>query len=264
MADATPNPHRDEPIPAPDEGLRPEADPSVVRPDQDEELGPVPGLLATAAAEAVEEVTDSPEAEEQMEDAGVEEEGIESGQILGITIAIIASVFLLSFTVYWAFYLPKLGGTVNESESVVELSAEGRTLMADAEALIGDYSLTADSVYTLPIGVAMEDVAREYAGNAAVAALDGDSLGASGTRSALPAAVTRAGFNVAPIALNPQRAVRAASDRGAFTAPVPETATDAPNPFRDAQPVTDEEVGVDDFDDPGNELGPEADLDTDE
>ena len=243
--DVTPNPHRDEPVPAPEEGLRPEADPSVVRPEQDEDLGPVPGLLATASASAVDEVVDSPEAEEQLEDAGVEDEGIASGQILGITIAIIAAVFLMSAVTFWGFYEPELGDTQLEAEGAVELSTEGRTLNAEAQALIGDYGLTADSTFTLPIGVAMEEVVEQYAGAASGAALGGDSLGAPAVRSARPVAVTRQGFNVAPIELAPVRAVRAASSRGAFTAPVPETATDAPT-LRAPGATTDEEVGVDD------------------
>ncbi|OZC03236.1 hypothetical protein [Rubricoccus marinus] len=239
MADTTPDPHRDEPLPESQEGMRPEAVASGVRPEQDEPGGPLPGLLSTASAEVAEEVTDSPEAEEQLDAAGVEEEGIESGQIMGITLAILVTVALLAGSVFWFFYAPKLDATEDTAEGQVELAPEGQLLNAQAQAQLGDYGMKADSTYTLPIGVAMEDVARSYASGTAEAALSGEAVA-----GATPLAATRAGFNVAPIELAPRRAVRAASSRGAMTAPVPETATDAPSGVS-AQPTTDEEVGVD-------------------
>ncbi len=239
MADTIPDPHRDEPLPAPQEGMRPEAIASGARPAQDEPGGPLPGLLNTAAAEVTEEVTDSPEAEAQLADAGVEDEGIESGQIMGITLAILVTVGLLSFTVFWAFYLPELGSTEDNAESQVDLAPEGRLLNAEAAALLSGYGMKADSSYRLPIGVAMNDVAASYAGSSAGAALAGRALADS-----MPLAATRQGFNVAPVEVAPRRAVRAASSRGAMTAPVPETGTDSPE-AGSVEPRTDEEIGVD-------------------
>lgn len=240
MADRTPNPHRDEPTPQPEEGLRPEADPSIVRPEQEEPNGPLAGLMSTAGAEVVAELTDSPEAEEQLEAAGVEDEGIESGQIMGITLAILVSVGLMAIVVYWGFYQDTLTDTEIAAESVVDELPEGRNLRAQAAAVMGDYSLSPDSTYRLPIDVAMGIVAATYSGAPADSALAGEAV----TDDA-PMAMTRAGFNVAPIALAPARAVRAPSTRGAFTAPTPETATDEVEVIDDVDLGTGEEVGAD-------------------
>ena len=243
MADPTPDPHRDEPTPAPQEGTRPEADPTVIRPEQDESLGPIPGLLRTAAAEGVDEATPGEQlpAEEQKEAAGVEEEGIESGQIVGITIAVIAAVILLGFTVFWAFYLPKLGQTQDAAGSAVRLVPEERQEIVRAQAALRDYGMTADSTFTLPIGLAMTEIAEQYAANTAAAALEGEAV----TEQGMPLAVTRQGFNVIPVELAPARAVRPPSSRGAFTAPLPETGTAPPEAGIGIVPETGEEVGID-------------------
>ena len=242
MADTPiPNPHRDEPVPAPQEGTRPGTDP-VVRPEQDEELGPIPGLLSTVGAEVQEEagLADA-EDYDQLDDAGVgvEAEGIEGGQIMGITAAILVSVALIAFVVFWAFYLPELGEAEDVAANEVQLAPEGRTIYADGMARLDNYGLNADSTYTLPITMAMERVVEQREGSAADNALAGDS-GAE-----VPMAVTPQGFNVAPVAIAPARATRSATSRGALVAPVPEVSTASPDVSLDAAPQTDEEVGRD-------------------
>lgn len=242
MADHTPNAHADEPTPQPEEGLRPEADESVVRPEQEEPNGPVPGLLATASAEAQDELgLADAEDEAQLEAVGVEEEGIEGGQIAGITIAILASVFLIGFVVFWGFYLPELGETEDTMSGEVELGPDQRTILAEGMAALQNYSLTADSTYTMPIDVAMSEVIQAYGGSAADSALAGVAV-----VDGMPRAMTREGWNVQPVQLAPARAVRAASSRGALTAPVPETGDETPVPLDVAtEPGTGEEVGTD-------------------
>lgn len=245
MSDVTPDPHRNEPTPAPEEGVRPEAGASVVRPEQEEPNGPVPGLLATAEAEASAEVgIADAEDEEQLAEAGVEEEGIESAQIAGIVAAIMVSVGLLVFVLVWAFYIPTRDASEVAADSQIELGLEQQTILANGLSALENYSMTADSSYTLPISVAKASVVEAYGGSAADSALAGQPAGD------VPAAMTRAGFNIAPVQLNAPRAIRAASQRGAFTAPVPETADGSPvPPSVAAEPITDEEVGADNLSD---------------
>lgn len=169
-----PDPHRGEPVPPPQEGLRPEADPDVVRPDEDEPNGPVPGLLGTAAAEAKEEATPGgdPEAEALLAQMGVEEEGIESGQILGLVAAVIAAIIALIVVLIFLFYEPFLGQTRAQAENV-EMYPELATVRTEGLGKLGQYGRT-DSTYAVPIERAMGLVAAEYQGpgdpNEAVAA----------------------------------------------------------------------------------------------
>ena len=241
-----PNPHRDEPVPAPQEGTRPGTDPAV-RPEQDEELGPLPGLLSTASAEVQEEagLADA-EDHDQLDDAGVEEEGIESGQIMGITAAILVCVAILAFVVFWAFYLPELGEAENEAQDEVELTPEGRSINAEGQARLENYGLTADSTFTLPINLAMEREVAKYAGRSASAALAGEEV-----RDEMPMVTTRQGFNTAAVQVHlaPARAVRAASSRGPLTAPTPTTGTLDPD-ITELDVRTGEQVGVDEFAEP--------------
>ena len=174
----TPDPHAGEPAPEPQEGLRPEADAALVRPEEDEPLGPLTGLVAASAAEAEAELTDDPDAEALLASMGVEDEGIESGQIIGITAAILASVFALVVVLYFLFYVPFRDQTAGLAESDVRYE-ELEVVRTEGLTKISQYALSADSAYTLPIGSAMAAVAAEYGGG--------------GT----PMPRTRAGFNTA-------------------------------------------------------------------
>ena len=177
MADATrpdhdpavENPHAGEPLPPPQEGTRPGVDP-VVRPEQDEPLGPAAGLLKTVGAEVDEEASDivgkeDPEAEALLASMGVEEEGIEGGQLLGLVAATLASVAALAVILIYLFYVPFKTQVDNRASSAVT-NYEQRDLRAEATARLANYSRDGDT-YGLPIGRAMGIVAAEYAAEGA-------------------------------------------------------------------------------------------------
>lgn len=155
---AVPDPHRDEPDPAPDAHTRPGPDSDAVRPDQQEELGPIEGLMHTSAVQATAEATGSTDAKAEADRLGVEGEGVESAQIFGL---MVATIVTLAAAVIGVFVL-------------VGYFADGQTVERDAVTLypelrevqrVGDemqnYSRT-DSLYRLPIGAAMSQVGGEY------------------------------------------------------------------------------------------------------
>ena len=245
-----PNPHAGEiPPAAADEGLRPEAVGTPARPTGDEPLGPYGELIPAAAVEAAAEATpgDDPEAESLLEQMGVEEEGIESGQILGLIAAVLISVVGLIVVLIYLFVIPtrvEAGEDAEDVDDYVEL----RQVRVAGLAKLENYE-RADSTYAVPIGRAMGLVAADYGATRAGAA---------------NVPTTRQDWNLLPISTTPPRAVRASASRGALTAPVPETGVEtAPlnptggvAPVQEASPAplgesfeTGEEVGVDE----GNE-----------
>lgn len=253
-----PDPHRGEPAPPPQEGMRPEADPSLVRPAEDEAGGPMGGLLKGAGAGAKEEASPGgdPDAEALLAQMGVEEEGIVHGQILGIVIAILASIAALVIVLYFLFYAPLRQQTFETAEDV-ESPAELVQVRTEALDQLNQYTLIDETSYTVPIGRAMGLVAATYGSGNPAAAAD------------IPSTYQR--FNTAPLELNAPRAVQVLVDRGAFTAPVPETGLEtdpldpsgAPRgpeggeaePAPEREGTTGEEVGVDepfDSDDPND------------
>lgn len=155
---AVPDTHRTEPEPAADPHTRDEPEADMTRPDQQEELGPVGGLMHAAAVEATAEVTGDPEAEAEAERLGIETEGVEAAQIFTImlttTVVLAAAIVGVYFMI--AFVADK--ETVERDAVVLypELSEVER-----AYAEMQNYSRT-DSLYRLPIGVAMERVAESY------------------------------------------------------------------------------------------------------
>ena len=155
---AVPDPHRHEPPPRPDSHTRAEPGASVVRPDQQEELGPLEGLMHAAAVEATAEATGDPEAKAEAVRLGVEDEGVEAAQIFGI---LLATAVTLALAVVGVFVLV---GTYADAERVernaVTLYPELREVQRVA-AEMENYSRT-DSLYRLPIGAAMNQVAEAY------------------------------------------------------------------------------------------------------
>ena len=229
MKPVTPDPHAGEPAPEPQEGMRPEAVDAGVRPEEDEPLGPVAGLVTAAAAEAEAELTDDPDAEALLASMGVEDEGIESGQIIGITAAILASVFALVVVLYFLFYVPFRDQTAGLAESDVRYE-ELEVVQTEGLTKISQYALSADSAYTLPIEAAMAAVAGDYAGGG----------------TAMPR--TRAGFNT--VALPTQYAgldgaYPATTARPDGDPSVGQYTTPELDLIGDVQISTDEEVGVD-------------------
>lgn len=163
--DPVPNPHRTEPMPAAEEGMRPGVDPAV-RPSQDETYGPLGELAKSAAAEATTEASEITEgkkdagAESLLAQMGVEEEGIESGQMLGLFASVLVAILALAVVLIYLFYIPYRTQT--------GLAAEGaaRTTDLDIIRTEGQAKLTqytrSDSTYGVPIGRAMGLVVAGY------------------------------------------------------------------------------------------------------
>lgn len=155
-----PDAHRGEPEPPPDTHTRPASDADMTRPDQQEELGPVEGLMHASAVEARGEITDDPETEHEADRLGIESEGVEAAQILSI---LIATVVTLALAVVGVFFLVAY---YTDAETVARSSgalypeiAENRNRATD---LLTNYGRT-DDVYRIPITEAMGLVAAEYA-----------------------------------------------------------------------------------------------------
>ena len=218
MKPVTPDPHAaaNEPEPRPQEGTRPEAARSGVRPEQDEPLGPMAGLVSTSAAQAEAEATGDADAEALLASMGVEDEGIESGQILGIVTAILVSVLALVIGLYFLFYVPFRDQTAGLAESDVRYE-ELEVVRTQGLTKISQYQSSADSAFTLPIESAMAAIVTEYAGEGA----------------AMPQ--TRATFNTAALPVN-------AATSGAPLAPDSAAAGTLVAP---AAVPSDEQVGVD-------------------
>lgn len=99
-----PDPHAGKPPPAPDPHTRAEPGADMVRPDQQEDLGPVPELFGAAGAEARAYASDDPALARQAIDKGAEAEGLETAQIFGLLLAslvvlvmiVVAVIFMVS------------------------------------------------------------------------------------------------------------------------------------------------------------------------
>ena len=229
--DRVPDPHRGEPLPPAQAGVRPEAAASGVRPEQDEPGGPLPGLVAAAGAQAAEEVTDEPSAEALLAQMGVEDEGIESGQLIGIIAAILFSVAALAFALIFLFIIPLQQQTADEAEGVAQYP-ELETTRAAGLSQLQDYRAV-EGGYGIPIDRAMGIVAAQY----------DDASGYLPDDEPLPA--SRQAMNTSWIDLGPDSAVQETTARG-------ELAADADDASSTAAPVvgvTNESVGVDDIDD---------------
>ncbi len=162
--DPVPNPHREEALLRQEEGVRPGADPSV-RPSQDEELGPLGGLVAASGAETAEEASEvsgegDSGAEALLAQMGVEEENIESGQLLGLVASVLVAILALATVLVFLFYIPL--------RTQVGLDAEGNARTTDLDiirtegaAKLSQYTRS-DSTYGVPIARAMGLVVADY------------------------------------------------------------------------------------------------------
>ena len=153
----TPDPHRDEPTPAPDAHTRPEAQ-GEVRPDQQEELGPIEGLMHASAAQVTAEVTGDEEAEAEAEQLGAEGEGVETAQIFSIMVATAVTLALAVFGVF--FLVADFSDEKRVEREAVTLYPELREV-ENVAAEMENYSRT-DSLYRLPIGEAMAQISEGY------------------------------------------------------------------------------------------------------
>lgn len=210
---AVPDPHAGEPAHASQEGMRPEADPSVHWPGQDEPSGPMAGLFQAAGAETAAHYANVPAAAAIAEAAGVEEEGLESGQLFGLMLATAVGVIVLILTIYFLFYSPLLQETRDQAADVpLDRYVELRDSRTAGLGLINDYAVNEDSTYRLPIDAAMEMVARDYAAAAPAPGQD-----------AAPAANNGLSW----LTIAPAAAVRAATGGAQTTLPA-DTAAAAP------------------------------------
>lgn len=229
-----PDPHRGEAAPPRQEGMRPEADTSLVRPEEDEPGGPLAGLVGASSAKVVEEATPGGDAatEALLAQMGVEEEGVESGQLLGFVVATLLAVGALAIVLIYLIYTPFRGETQARAENVGR-SPELAQSRVDAAAKLDRATRTGES-YTVPIDRAMGLVAAEYGGTAAAA-------------SGVPA--TRQRFNTLPVVGMATQAVQAPSALAPGDAPTtPAAGLQSPR-VPNGQPrggTTDVEVGVDD------------------
>ncbi|HYE96585.1 MAG TPA: hypothetical protein VD962_10280 [Rubricoccaceae bacterium] len=193
----TPDPHRGEPTPPAEVGLRPEADPAMTRPEQQERTGPLSGLIHAASTEVQAGIGGSAAAHAEDERMGVEGEGIESSQIFGLMLATVLAVASIVLFLYFMFYLPKRDATAAQSENVpADRYVEVRELRAQAEDRLAHYATGtgADSGrYVIPIEQAMRLVQGQY--------------GAQGRRPMLP-------FGPASVQLGPVPATGRAATAG--------------------------------------------------
>lgn len=155
-----PDAHRGEPAPRPDSHPRNAPDADMVRPDQQEELGPVEGLLHASVVEARAEITDDPEVEAEAARLGVEGENVEAAQIFGL---LLATAVALGLAVVGVFLLV---GYYADAEAVRRSSGmtypEVQELRNRATERLTQYGRT-DEAYRMPVTDAMALVAADYA-----------------------------------------------------------------------------------------------------
>ena len=163
--DPVPNPHRTEPVPEPEEGMRPGVDPAV-RPSQDEPITPYTELFKAGGAQASSEASQIATGEEDsgaealLAQMGVEEEGIESGQLLGLVAAVLVSVVALAVVLIYLFYIPYRTQTGMRAEGAAR-TTDLDIVRTEGRAKLTQYGRQ-DSAYSVPIGRAMGLVVAEY------------------------------------------------------------------------------------------------------
>lgn len=234
-----PDPHRGEATPARQEGMRPEADASLVRPEEDEPGGPLVGLVMATSTQVAEEATPDGDAaaEALLEQMGVEEEGVESGQLLGFVVATLLAVAALAVVLIYFIYSPYRGNTQTRMDDVA-LYPELQQSRVDAEAKLDQATRTGDA-YTIPIGRAMGLVAAQY----------GAAAGPAGAARSAAIPDTRQAFNTLMVNRTEGRAVQRVAPVAALADPSPANAAPAganPPAVGGIRPTTDVEVGVDD------------------
>jgi hypothetical protein len=173
----------------------------------------VAGLFQAAGAETAAHYANVPAAAAIAEAAGVEEEGLESGQLFGLMLATAVAVIVLILTIYFLFYSPLLQETRDVAADVpLDRYVELRDARTAGVGLISDYAVNEDSTFRMPIDAAMELVARDYA-----------AAGAAPTPEAEPAANNGLSW----LTITPPAAVRNAAGGAAARAPA-DSATTTP------------------------------------
>lgn len=127
-----------------------------VRPDVEEDLGPVPGMLKGISTEVAAEVTGDPEYYAEEEELGVEHESIGVSQILGFIGAIIAVLILMIIFVFQIVNISEL--RTYESAVLESGYPELRQVRVEAAREMTQYEILndAEGVYQIPVDRAME------------------------------------------------------------------------------------------------------------
>lgn len=150
-----------------------------VEPDGKESLGPVVELFKAAGAEAASEVTGSRASAEAEADLGVEHEGVESGQIIGLVVAVvIALAVIIVFVFTWTDIVYQ-----ESSTAVVNVSGypDLRETELNARRALDNYEAVPNG-FRIPIDQAMSAIANEQT----LQADSGQTAPAGVTTSELP------------------------------------------------------------------------------
>lgn len=159
-----PDAHRGKPDPRPDSHSRNAPDADMARPDQQEELGPVEGLLHASAVEAKAEITDDPEAEAEASRLGVEGENVEAAQIFGLLLATAVALALAVVGVFVLVAYYSDAETMHRSSGMAY--PEIQELQNRATERLTQYGRSEDA-YRMPVTDAMALVAADYAARGA-------------------------------------------------------------------------------------------------
>lgn len=127
----------------------------------DERLGPYPALIRSATVEAAAEVTGEEDLLHEEEAAGVEHEGVEAGQILGITLAIAAAIVMIVIVLFqWTRIVER---ETRAAAAGLSGYPELREARMQARQQLESYGVADPDagLYRIPIDRAMELMAQE-------------------------------------------------------------------------------------------------------
>lgn len=130
----------------------------------EEKYGPYPNLIGAAGLEAAAEISQSPELWAEEHELGVEHEGVESGQIMGLTLALIVAVGMIIFILFqWVDIVHR---ETRDLSIGISGYPELRETEIEAMRQLGEYGILDEEagVYRIPIDRAMDlMVNEEYA-----------------------------------------------------------------------------------------------------
>ncbi len=125
----------------------------------DETYGPYPALIRSASVGAAAEVTGQEKLLEQEEEMGVEHEGVEAGQILGIMLAIAASIMMIVIVLFQWTRIVEV--EIRSSATGLSGYPELRQVEMAAQQKLTEYGVSEDGNYRIPIERAMELMVQE-------------------------------------------------------------------------------------------------------
>jgi hypothetical protein len=151
---------------------------NLAAPDQDEEYGPLEPLVRGARAEVGAEVTHGIQYVGEEAELGVEHEGIEAGQILGLTLAIAVSLGLAVLTLFQ--YVDLTAQATRDAAAGMSGYPERREADLQATRQLTHYGVidSNQGVYKIPIERAIDIMANE--------AMEAESQGYSSELELLP------------------------------------------------------------------------------